>query len=208
LKVLSKFSSRRYKMSVLPVLEVIDQRTIQKRGGDFTRYPSSYIVCKFLRQHNIRKILDVTYGEGRFYYLCKNELEIIAADPMKWNWVVKPKQFLQLNVFQLYLMLRDRKIELPHVDALVVDPPKWTTNVSYRKRDMFNFIIGTPKLVIEYASKIASLLKTLYLLIHYREIVQLENYIPIHIIEFTWIARYVHTENKNKSLYILYKVKQ
>jgi len=44
LKVLSKFSSRCYKMSVLPVLEVIDQRTIQKRGGDFARYPSSYVV--------------------------------------------------------------------------------------------------------------------------------------------------------------------
>jgi len=195
-------------MSVLPVLEVIDQRTIQKRGGDFARYPSSYVVCKFLRQHNIRKILDVTYGEGRFYYLCRHELEIIAADPVKWNWIVKPKQFLQLNVFQLYLMLRDGKIELPHVDALVVDPPKWTTNVSYRKRDMYNFIIGTPKLVIEYASKIASLLKTRHLLAHYREVIQLENYVPIHIIEFTWIARYLHTKNKNKSLYMLYRVKQ
>jgi hypothetical protein len=194
-------------MSALPILEVIDQRAIQRCGGDFARFPSSYVVCKLLRQHSIRRILDVTYGEGRFYYLCKNELEIIAADPVKRNWVVKPGQFLQLNVFQLHLMLRDGKIGLPHVDALVVDPPKWTTNV-YRKRGMYNFIIGTPKLIIEYASKIASLLKTQHLLAHYREVIRLENCVPIHIIEFTWIARYLHTENKNMSLYILYKVKQ
>ena len=188
--------------------EVVDQRSIQRYGGDFAKFPSSYIVCKLLRQHSIRRALDVTFGEGRFYYLCKNELEIIAADPVKWNWVVKPRQFLQLNVFQLYLMLRDGKIQLPTIDVVVVDPPKWTPNVSYRKRDMYNFIIGTPKLVIEYASKIASLLATQYLLVHYRETVQLENYVPLHIIEFTWVARYLHTENKNVSLYMLYKVKQ
>uniref|UniRef100_A0A7J2U157 SAM-dependent methyltransferase n=1 Tax=Ignisphaera aggregans TaxID=334771 RepID=A0A7J2U157_9CREN len=194
--------------NAIRVTEAIDQRSVQRYGGDFARFPSSYVVCKLLRQYSIRKVLDVTYGEGRFYYLCRNELEIIAADPVKWNCIVKPRQFLQLNVFQLYLMLRDGKIELPHVDALVVDPPKWTTNVSYRKRDMYNFIIGTPKLIIEYASKIASLLKTQYLLAHYREVIQLENYVPTHIIEFTWIARYLHTKNKNRSLYILCKVKQ
>ena len=195
-------------MSALPILEVIDQRAIQRCGGDFARFPSSYVVCKLLRQHSIRRILDVTYGEGRFYYLCKNELEIIAADPVKRNWVVKPGQFLQLNVFQLYMLLRDKRLQLSNVDVVVVDPPKWSTSVSYNRRDVYNFIIGTPRLIIEYATKVAGLLRAPYLLIHYREAIQLENYMPIHIIEFTWIARYLHTENKNRSLYILYKVKQ
>jgi hypothetical protein len=101
-------------MDVTPVLEVIDQRSVQKRGGDFARYPSSYVVCSLLRRYGLRRVLDVTYGEGRFYYLCKSDVEVVAADPVKWQWVVKPNQFLQLNVFQLYMMLSD---------AIVTDPP-------------------------------------------------------------------------------------
>jgi len=49
-------------------------------------------------------------------------------------------------------------------------------------------------------------LKTKHLLVHYRELLKLERFKPIHVIEFIWIARYKFTENKNKSLYILYKV--
>jgi hypothetical protein len=192
-------------MSVKYVVEQIDQRQVQKYGGDFVKYPSSYVVCGLLRRYGLRRVLDVTYGEGRFYYLCRHELEIIGADPMKWDWVVKPRQFYQLNVFQLYLMLRDGKLQLPVVDVVVVDPPRWNTSVTYRRRDMYNFIVGTPKLIIEYAAKVANLLKSPYLLIHYREVMQLENYVPMHVIEFTWVARYLNTGDRNKSLYILYK---
>jgi len=188
------------------VTEFIDQRQIQRYGGDFAKYPSSFVVCTLLRKYNIRKVLDVTYGEGRFYYLCRHELEIIGADPVKWQWVVKPKQFFQMNIFQLYLMLRYGKIQLPSVDAVVVDPPRWNTEVVYRRRDMYNYIIGTPRLIIEHAAKVAHLLRAKHLLVHYRELLNLENYRPIHVIEFIWIARYKFTENKNKSLYILYKV--
>jgi hypothetical protein len=188
------------------VTEFIDQRQIQRYGGDFAKYPSSFVVCTLLRKHNIRKVLDVTYGEGRFYYLCRHELEIIGADPVNRDWVVKPKQFFQMNIFQLYLMLRYGKIQLPSVDAVVVDPPRWNTEVVYRRRDMYNYIIGTPRLIIEHAAKVAHLLRAKHLLVHYRELLNLENYRPIHVIEFIWIARYKFTENKNKSLYILYKV--
>jgi hypothetical protein len=161
-------------------------------------------VCNILRKYGLNKVLDVTYGEGRFYYLCKSELEIVGADPMKWGWVVKPKQFYQMNVFQLYLMLRDGKIQLPPVDVVVVDPPRWNMEVSYRRRDMYNFIIGTPRLIIEHAAKVAHLLRAKHLLVHYRELLNIENFNPVHIVEFTWVARYKFTENKNRSLYILY----
>ena len=186
------------------IVECVDQRDIQSRGGDFNKYPSSYIVCNLLRRYGLRRVLDVTYGEGRFYKLCRYGVEIIGADPVKRSWVVKPKQFYQLNVFQLHLMLRDGKLSIEPVDAVVVDPPRWNTGVVYRRRDMFNFIIGTPKLIIEYASKVASLIRSPYLLVHYRELLKLEGFEPVHVVEFTWLARYAYTENNNKSLYILY----
>jgi len=186
------------------VVERVDQRKIQRYGGDFAKYPSSYVVCSLLRKYGLKKVLDVTYGEGRFYYLCKSELEIVGADPVKWSWTVKPKQFYQMNVFQLHLMLRDKKLQLGPVDIVVVDPPRWNTDVTYRKRNMFDYIIGTPKLIIEHAARVAELLKTGHLLAHYREPIQLNSYRPIHIVEFTWIARYLNTKNNNKSLYILY----
>jgi hypothetical protein len=190
---------------MITVFEKVDQRDIQSRGGDFVKYPSSHMVCSLLRRYGLKKVLDVTYGEGRFYKLCRYDLEIIAADPMRWQWVVKPNQFHQLNVFQLYLMVRDGKLSIEPVDVVVVDPPKWSTAVSYNRRDMYNFIIGTPKLIIEYAAKVAQLLKTRHLLAHYREPLKLEGFEPIHVVEFTWIARYLNTEGKNKSMYILYK---
>jgi hypothetical protein len=192
-------------MSLKYIVERVDQRSVQERGGDFARYPSSYVVCNILRKYGLNKVLDVTYGEGRFYYLCKSELEIVGADPMKWSWVVKPKQFYQMNVFQLYLMLRDGKIQLPSVDSVVVDPPRWNTGVVYRRRDMYNFLIGTPKLIIEYAAKVAQLLKTRHLLVHYRELLKIEGFEPVHVVEFTWVARYLNTENRNRSMYILYR---
>jgi len=187
------------------IVERVDQRDIQSRGGDFSKYPSSYIVCNLLRRYGLRRVLDVTYGEGRFYKLCRYGVEIIGADPVKRRWVVKPNQFYQMNVFQLYLMLRDGKLSIDPVDAVVVDPPRWNTDVVYRKRDMFNFLIGTPKLIIEYASKVASLIRSPYLLVHYRELMKLEGFEPVHVVEFTWLARYLNTDNNNKSLYILYK---
>ena len=187
------------------IVERVDQRDIQSRGGDFSKYPSSYIVCNLLRRYGLRRVLDVTYGEGRFYKLCRYGVEIIGADHVKRRWVVKPYQFYQMNVFQLYLMLRDGKLSIDPVDAVVVDPPRWNTDVVYRKRDMFNFLIGTPKLIIEYASKVASLIRSPYLLVHYRELMKLEGFEPVHVVEFTWLARYLNTDNNNKSLYILYK---
>jgi hypothetical protein len=194
------------RQAVSYIIEVIDQRDIQKRGGDFTKYPSSYVVCSLLRKYTLRKVLDITYGEGRFYKLCFYDLEIVGVDPIQWNWAVKPKQFLQMNVFQLYAALKHRLVKLQQPDVVVIDPPKWNPSVAYRKRDMYNYIIGTPHLIVEYAIKVAELLKTKHLLIHYRELLEIENYKPIHIIEYEWFARYLNTDGKNKSLYILYEV--
>jgi hypothetical protein len=137
--------------------------------------------------------------------LCYSEILIVGADPIKWKWVVCPNQFYQMNVFQLHIMVRDGKLSIEPVDVVVVDPPKWNTDVVYRRRDMFNFIIGTPKLIIEYAARVSQLLNTRHLLVHYRELLKLEGFEPVHVVEFTWIARYLNTKYNNKSLYIIYR---
>jgi hypothetical protein len=92
-------------------------------------------------------------------------------------------------------------------NLVVVDPPRWTTYAIYNRRKMFNYLVGTPESIFETSGKIAKLLNTRYVLVHYRNVVKLEQYIPIHLVEFKWFARYLNTENKNTSLYVLYERK-
>ena len=190
------------------IVERVDQREIQKRGGCYATYPSSYIVCSLLRKYNIARVLDVTFGEGRFYKLCYYGLRIIGVDPVKRDWKVYPSSFIQMNVFQLYNAVSTKKLVLGDLDAVVVDPPKWTRGVKYKKRDMFNYIIGTPELIIEYASKTAGLLAVPYILVHYKRTINLQGYKPIHIVEYRWIHRYLRADDKNHSLFIVYSKKQ
>ena len=186
------------------VVERVDQRDVQRRGGCFSKYPTSFVVCYLLRRYGIRKVLDVTYGEGRFYYLCKDEVIVVGSDPVKREWVAAPREFHQLNVFQFYGMVRDGALRLPKVDAVVADPPKWTRNATYR-RSAFNYIIGTPELIIEYASRIARLTKTTYLLTHYKDLVELDGFKPVHVVEYVLMSRYLNLRNGSKSLFILFR---
>jgi len=191
-------------------VEQVDQREIQKRGGLYVKFPSSYIICSMLERYNCKSVLDVTYGEGRFYKTCRdNILFLIGSDPKKWSWVVKPDLFYQFNVFYLYMLLSKRKFDLPirRLDIIVVDPPKWIINATYNKREMYNYLVGTPEAILTTSGKIAKELNTRYILIHYRNMVQIEEYTPIHVVKFKWFARYLYTESKNTSLYILYERK-
>jgi hypothetical protein len=192
------------------IVEYVDQREIQKRGGIYAKFPSSYVICSIIDRYNCKSILDVTYGEGRFYKTCRdNILFLISSDPKRWDWVVKPDLYFQFNVFYLYMLLSKKKFYLPlrRVDVVVVDPPKWNINARYNKREIYNYLVGTPELIITTSGKIAKLLNTRYLLIHYNNRYLVEGYTPIHVIEFKWFARYLNTENKNTSLYILYEKK-
>jgi hypothetical protein len=190
------------------IVEHVDQREIQKRGGYYAVYPSSYIVCSLLKKYNMARILDVTFGEGRFYKLCYYGIRITGVDPVKRDWKVSPNSFIQMNVFQLYNAISTKQLTLNGFDVVVVDPPKWTKSTKYKKREMFNYIIGTPELIIEYASKIAGLLMVPYILVHHKRIINLQGYKPIHIIEYRWIHRYLRVDSENCSLFIVYSKKQ
>jgi hypothetical protein len=190
------------------IVEQVDQREIQKRGGYYATYPASYIVCSLLKRYNMTRVLDVTFGEGRFYKLCYHDIRIMGVDPVKRDWKVFPSSFIQMNVFQLYNAVSTKKLILDGFNVVVVDPPKWTKNVVYKKRDMFNYIIGTPELIIEYASKTAKLLAIPYILLHYKRVMDLQDYNPIHIVKYRWIHRYLRADSKNYSLFIVYSKKQ
>jgi len=181
--------------------EHIDQRDIQKKGNLFAKYPASYIILKILTKYNINYVLDVTYGRGRFYRLYRPKL-LIGIDPIRWEWIVRPDEFYKMTVFHFFRSLRNGEVIIDKdLDCVVIDPPKWNM-VSYNKRDEYNFIIGTPKDIIEYGRKVNELVKAPYILLHFNQ--QLPIGEPIHIVKFRWLARYAHTEDKNLSYYILY----
>jgi hypothetical protein len=187
------------------LLEFVDERDVQRMGGLHARFPSSYIVCKLLRSVNARRVIDVTYGMGRFYRLCRREIELlIASDPIRWKWIVEPDAFYQFTVWQLYNMVRGGKVRIPEVDVIVCDPPKWNTSVSYNRRSPYNFVVGTPSLIIDYSVKLARVLNVKHLLLHYNRILKIGR--PIHVVEFRWFARYLNAEGKNRSYYVLYDV--
>jgi hypothetical protein len=185
-------------------VEEIDQRNVQKRSDMCHDYPSSCVVADILKKFSIKRVLDVTYGRGRFYKAYRPEL-IIASDPVKWGWLVYPDRFYQLTVFQLNMKLRNKEIEIPRIiDCVVVDPPKWSVNERYNKRHEYNFIIGTPKLIIEYARLVAQQVMAKYLLVHYREVLNLGRI--VYAVRYTWLARYKYTKDKNVSYFVLYGV--
>ena len=77
-------------------------------------------------------------------------------------------------------------------------------NVNYNKREIYNYLIGTPNLIIDYSVKLARMLNAKHLLLHYNRVPNIDK--PRHVVEFRWIARYLNIEGKNRSYYILYDV--
>jgi hypothetical protein len=187
------------------MVEVVDQRDIQRKGGLYARFPQSHVVCNLLRSTNARRVFDVTYGAGRFYRLCRREIKLlVASDPVRWRWVVAPDTFYQATVWQLYNMVKGGSVKIPEVDIVICDPPRWNVNVSYNRRDVYNYVVGTPGLIIDYSVKPTRLLGVKHMLLHYNRIPDIGR--PVHVVEFHWVARYLNTEGKNCSYYILYDV--
>ncbi len=183
-------------------VEVVDQRDVQRMGGLRARYPSSHIVCGLLGMAGARRVLDVTYGAGRFYRLCRGDIGLlVASDPVKWRWVVAPDAFYQATVWQLYNMVKGGDVKIPGVDVVVCDPPRFSKGGN--RRDEYNYIIGTHNLIIEYSVKLARLLGARHFMLHFNKIVDLGEIVKA--VEFRWMARYLHVNGaNNKSYFVLY----
>jgi hypothetical protein len=68
------------------------------------------------------RVLDLTYGVGRFYRLCRNKIDLlIGVDVIKYGWEVKPDIFLNVDAVTLIHRMLDG-FYLPF-NLIVVDPP-------------------------------------------------------------------------------------
>jgi len=179
--------------------EFIDQREIQKLGGACSRYPVAYIIAKLLRTLKAERILDVTYGEGRFYKIYRPKL-LLAADPNIWDWIVKPDAFIPCPVWNVGKILK--KLGLESFDCIVVDPP-WGER--HHKRPLYNNLTSFvfPETIINHAFMIAEDLHIPYLLLHYDKIVERKGWTRVRTIEFRYVSRYLNNPGLTKTTYFI-----
>ncbi len=182
-------------------VKVVDQREIQRIGGRASAYPSSYIVVKMLAKHGLfSRVLDVTYGRGRFYYYRRPRF-LVGADPKVWEWVVAPDIFIPKPVWALKHVLCNLNLEF---DVIVCDPPAWNPSTSYNRRAEYSFIIGSSRLIIEKTVELARELGINYMLLHFNKTIELP---IVENIKFRYVARYLNNPNlQATTLFTLYKI--
>jgi len=86
------------------------------------------------------RILDLTYGVGRFYRIIKDVYRpfIIGVDIVKHRWEVEPDVFIQKDCRKLSI---DEVRQYGKIDIVVVDPP-W----SHEKRGKVSYMVSVSKL--------------------------------------------------------------
>jgi len=179
----------------------IDQREIQRIGGRVAKYPTSYVVVSMLERYGLyRNVLDVTYGQGRFYYWRRPKL-LVGVDPKVWDWVVEPDIFIPRTVWGAKRVLKALGVQF---DVIVCDPPAWNPNTHYNRRDLYSYIIGSADMIVEKAVELARELGIKYMLLHFNKLIDLPT---IEDVEFTYIARYLNNPDLSKTTHFtLYKV--
>jgi hypothetical protein len=187
-------------------VEEIRQADIQKLGGIYHRYPSAKIIADVISELG-NVVIDTTYGRGRFYTIYRPRT-LIGIDVKKWNWIVKPDRFINCAVWDFYNMLRRKSIDIEYADIVVADPPRWHNNE--HKRSEYNYIVGTPKLIIYYAYSVAQILKARYLLLHYGKIIGdiIDKNKIERVIKYYYISRYTHVGHRTHSYFILYNLQK
>mgnify|MGYP001773030560 CR=1 FL=1 len=177
---------------------MVDQRDVQRLGGKAAKFPSSFVVADILVRHGIERVLDVTYGRGRFYYIYKPPL-LFGADPKKWEWVTEPDVFIQAPVWALRRRL-DRQQQF---DAVVCDPPVWRKGVRYNGRPEYNYVLGSARLIIDEAVRLARMLGVKFFLLH---IDRLMEFPVVEDIQFRYVARYLNLPELRTTHFTLYRV--
>ena len=180
---------------------ILDQREVQRKGGLAAKYPTSYIVAQLLKKHKFERVLDVTFGRGRFYKIYRPRL-LIGADPMRREWVVKPDLFFQKPVWSLRY---EKELQNYTFDLIVADPP-WGDS-TYRRRPEYREALGTPEIILEYAIRLARERGIRFVLVHYNKVPKLDGTEIIENIAFRPVARYLNIDLERFVTYFtLYKI--
>ncbi|MCE4601251.1 MAG: hypothetical protein F7C38_06790 [Desulfurococcales archaeon] len=117
-------------------MQVIHQVEVQRKGGPCAAYPSSCIVRDLLNEAGLLKpfeplkVLDLTYGQGIFYYSIRSRVRVYAFDIRLLNWIVKPYMFYEKSCEHWKRV----GLESEAFDLVVVDPPFSPYNRGWEKR--------------------------------------------------------------------------
>jgi len=170
------------------IFAVEDQRDWQSVKGCFSN-PFSCFFCHLLRVFGVRKVLDLNYGKGSFYEKCRNELEIVGVDIVKWDWVVQPTRFIQGDMVDVLNTINEK------FDAVVLDPPynvKPTSRIIEEREYLYFGNVPFPKVIkaIRVAKEkgIARYVILKYMPVDYSEEIEL-----LRMAKYRVIWRFVHS---------------
>lgn len=169
------------------MIEVVSQQDIQRWSGDCVRYPVSCLLLKMLFVdgglpdalvkravlkysdfHEPLRILDLTFGEGRFYKAFdRSWLYIVGFDIRKLKWHVEPDEFYMLPSWRWSLYLKKPKYQF---DLVVADPPwaEWRRGWDRRSHCLKSKMLGSDMQIIKDAVNAAEYFNS-YVLIHWKK---------------------------------------
>ena len=169
---------------------VVDQRDIQRRGGKCARYPVSCLIHSLLVEAGLEPrdltVLDLTYGQGRFYAAWRPRV-LIGADIHVHNWVVMPDLFVKAPAWVAWRKIK--KVDM-RPDIVVVDPPWVERGSSKRRLYGLDLALGTPQIILEAGVKASKELGTRYLLIHFKDRWVPRGWYTIAETRFLYVTRY------------------
>jgi len=176
---------------------VIDQRFIQKRGNICAKAPTSCLIKDMIKNIGLKpnklKVLDITYGVGKFYKAWKPK-RLVGIDPMKWNWETIPDQFYQIKVQEAYKYVKNQIFDL-----LVIDPP-WS-RYKHSKRKHYSFKVGSPEEILDSGFELGYKMKIPYVLVHHGELIVPNTYEPLLVVKYIYVSRRLKNNLKRKPKY-------
>ena len=81
------------------ILMIISQTDVQRRGGPCSKYPVSCVVRDLLDAAGLLlfgkplRVIDLTYGQGIWWYALKGKAIVAGFDPARLSWRVRPRCF-------------------------------------------------------------------------------------------------------------------
>ena len=144
---------------------IVHQVEIQRQGGVCVKYPTSCIVRQLIRKllEPLRpiRVLDLSFGEGRFYAALENKACVTGLDIQMLPWIVKPCRFYRANAMEW----RARVPNNARFDLVVADPPWSPYRRGWEKRFHYQANGGIP--AVMYAAEKAAKHYNAHLLIHF-----------------------------------------
>jgi len=145
-----------------------------KKNFPGCKYPYGMMIRLLLETIRLKpkKVVDLTFGEGKFWSCYKPEY-LIGYDIRKLKWIIKPDKFIKAPAWAALYHIIDNKIPKP--ELIAVDPPWQQKTRGKGKKIRYggkwwystSKMVGTPKIVLEAATKLSGKLK-IPLIIHYK----------------------------------------